>query len=398
MAIIKSVLDTDLYGLHQGDFFFHKHPDAVGEYAYLCRDATDLRHLRKPFMEQMEELSTLKITEAELEYLRANTFCSEAYLAHLASKPVFDHKVLQLGNEGNFSLRYRGEMHTKILWEPTLMAILSQLYFEDKHKDKWEEIHAKGKLWAEGQAAMLNNDAPEGFTFTEGGLRRRFSLEHQENVLTTLWQQAKPFVAGTSNVYLGMKHGIPIQGTIAHQLIMFYQTIVGLQDCNKQALRDWSDHHKDRLNVGLSDTLGNKKWDLDFRGGHMERYKTERWDSGDAYEWADGRLAALAREGCSTKGRYFNFSNDLNPERAFALYNHYHEKIGVKTLMGTYWTNTMEIPSHKAIPQVIKLMWATPDKDESPLRPTIKTGADVGKMQCECPKLKEFALQYLGAL
>ncbi len=401
MGIIKSILDTDLYGLHQGDFLFNKYPHAIGEYAYLCRDGSELRHLRKPFMEQAEELSTLKLTAPERKYLESDTLCSAGYLDHLQSAPVFDYKALDVGSYGNpFSLRYKGDISTKILWEPTLMAIISQLNFEDKYGDRMDEIHEIGLKWAAEQSAYLNANAPEGWSFTEGGTRRRLSATHQRNVLSTLWADAKPYVNGTSNVLLGMELGMPIYGSIAHQLIMFYQTIVGLENCNRQALVDYNKHFGGKLNMGLSDTLGNKKWDIDFTADMMSFCYKERWDSGDAYEWADMRLAALRRELTATTGRTLNFSNDLDFVKAFAIHNRYKGVIDTSYMLGTYITNTLPIPGHKAVSQVIKLMWASADQYKYPLAPTIKTGADVdaSKLQCECPRLREFTTAYLANL
>jgi nicotinate phosphoribosyltransferase len=281
------------------------------------------------------------------------------------------------------------------------MAIISQLNFEDKYgEEKWEEIHALGEKWAKEQAAYLNANAPAGWSFTEGGTRRRLSARHQRNTLSTLWNEAKPFVNGTSNVYLGMEMGMPIYGSIAHQLIMFYQTIVGIEQCNRYAIKDYHEHFQGRLNTGLSDTLGDKKWDMDFTKDLMAIVPKERWDSGNAYNWADARLAALNREGIPTEGRTLNFSNDLNFEKAFDLFNKYQEKINTSYMLGTYITNTLPVHGHRAVSQVIKLMWATQDEDRFPLTPTIKTGADVdaSKLQCECPRLKDFTLSYLGRL
>jgi nicotinic acid phosphoribosyltransferase len=139
---------------------------------------------------------------------------------------------------------------------------------------------------------------------------------------------------------------------------------------------------------------------MDFTKDLMAIVPKERWDSGNAYNWADARLAALNREGIPTEGRTLNFSNDLNFEKAFDLFNKYQEKINTSYMLGTYITNTLPVHGHRAVSQVIKLMWATQDEDRFPLTPTIKTGADVdaSKLQCECPRLKDFTLSYLGRL
>ena len=52
------------------------------------------------------------------------------------------------------------------------------------------------------------------------------------------------------------------------------------------------------------------------------------------------------------------------------------DKIKTGMGMGTFWSNTFDIPGHKPVPQVCKMTWANG-------HPTCKLSADASKAQCE---------------
>lgn len=395
MPIITSWLDNDLYNFHQGDFFFHRHEEAVGVYAYKCRSkGANVAALKDRLLEELEHMYRLRLNPAEAAGLLEVSLCSKGYVDEISSGPVLERDDVTVGIEtsGELTVRYRGPIHKRILVETPLLALMSQLYFEaTMSASERRRAHEAGKAWIEEQANYLLAYAPDGFKFTEGGTRRRFSKEHQEVVLATLKSKCPQFLAATSNVYYGLKLGIKVVGTMAHQLQMYYQTVVPLEDSIIKPLEDWDHHFKGRLGTALTDTLGDRKWDFDFTRYLMAMYPVERHDSGCPFRWGERRLRALAREEVPVEGRALLFSDSLDLDKAMDLWRHFSGRIGVSIMIGTYLVNTIPVPGHKPLSQVIKLMWAAPSLGVR-LRPVVKLSADVEKSQSECESLTAHAV------
>lgn len=395
MPIITSWLDNDLYNFHQGDFFFHRHQEALGVYAYKCRSkGANVAALKDRLLEELGHMYSLRLSQKEADQLLDVSYCSKEYLDELVNSPILESSDITVRTEsdGVLTVRYSGPLHKRILVETPLLALMSQLYFEaTMSAEERQRAHKVGKSWISEQADYLLACAPQGFNFTEGGTRRRFSREHQETVLSTLKEKSPQFLAATSNVLLGIKLGIKVVGTMAHQLQMYYQTIVPLEDSIVRPLEDWDHHFKGKLGTALTDTLGDRKWDYDFDARLMEMFPVERHDSGCPFKWGEKRLRALAREGVPAAGRTLLFSDSLDLDKAMALWNHFSGRIGVAIMIGTYLVNTIPVPGHKPLSQVIKLMWAACDPC-CPVRPVVKLSADKDKSQSECDSLTSHAI------
>lgn len=391
--IITSWTDNDAYNLHQASFMCRRHRRAWGVYAYKCRSAgVNLIPLLKKIKEQIRALCNLRITPEEAGLLAEHTRCHPKFIKAITGVRILEMKHIKVEARGGvLSIRYEGPIWKRILVETPLLALISELYFAEKMgPEEYALAHIKGAQWIEETAKELAG-APEGFALTEGGTRRRFSKRHYETVLQTLKQYAPKQLAGTSNVYYGIAYGIPIVGTMAHQLQMYYQATTPLQDSITKCLLDWDKEFGGTLGTALSDTLGDRKWNQVFTKELMAKYHTERHDSGCPFAWGERRLAAIAREGLSTQGRSLLFSDSLDIGKAISLYQTFSGRIGVKIMIGTYLTNTIPIEGHKALSQVIKLMWAAPDR-RTQLRPLAKLSADMEKSQCECSEFEAYAI------
>lgn len=404
MSIITSWLDNDYYNILQAIFFYNRHHDAVGIYAYKCRSkGVNLVVLRDAIKAELESMCRLQFNYDETDYLRMIMPNADGFADAIVHRPILEMQDVLLEIRGDeLVIRYRGPIYKRILVETPLLATISQLYYEATlTPEQLVAAHESGAHWMKSQMEFLAKNAPAGFKFTESGTRRRFSKAHHEKVLQIMLEYGPQFLGATSNVLLGRKYGIKAVGTMAHQLQMYYQAICPLEDSITRALADWREFTN--AGVALTDTLGDLMWDKVFRGWLMHEYHTERHDSNDPYIWGERRLEALAREGVDTEGRSLLFSDSLDFVRAIALWNHFIDRIGVGIMIGTFIVNTipMEGPvlekllkdtgkAIKPVSQVIKLMWAAP-RAEVPMRPVVKLSADMDKSQCECPSLEAHA-------
>lgn len=394
--IITSMLDDDLYNMHVGNFFFHRYPGHDVNYTFTCRDhGVKFTNTHPEFVNQLNHLCDLRLTVDEAHYMSKKSLCSDQYLDMLTKTPILtpDSFKCDINGTGGLNFRYGGNPETRILVEVKALALNSQLYFEDKYKDRYQEVIDSTDEWVDEQIDWLVKNAHPMFDNVEGGGRRRFSKERHEQILTRLWNNLPKddngnpkFLKGTSNCYFGMKHNIPIFGSQSHQLYMFMQAMTHPAHSMTKAIDEWLDFYKGEISLMLTDTLGDRKWDRDFTPERMERSKGQRHDSGSAGVWASYRLDAYRRNNIDATKKILMFSDSLNLVKANDLTTKYSDAAIIKTLIGTFWTNTLgkKFPDHKAVSQVAKMTWVDG-------LPTCKLSADDAKAQCEDANYLVFA-------
>lgn len=390
-GIIKSWLDNDCYNANQAFFFWIKWKNAVGRYAYKCRSkGVDLSILLEALKRELQHMHDLEFTKEDAKKLCRNTRVTMAFAMSLVGKRILDiHQVKVLINKkGDLVLNYEGPIWLRILVETPLLATISELYFRHTmSEEKYAEAHQAGLQWITETAQKMAS-FPEGFGVTEGGTRRRFSVAHYENVLKALKEHSGGKLKATSNIYYGDLYGIPVVGTMAHQLQMFYQAVTTVQDSVAASLRDWVEVFEDQreaMGTALTDTLGDRYWSWVFKKENLPSFfHTERHDSGCPFAWGYLRLKQYKQMGVQTVGRSLLFSDSLNLDKALALYNEFSGLINVKIMIGTFLVNTIPVDGHEALSQVIKLVWANAEGDYENMQPLVKLSADMAKSQGEC--------------
>lgn len=214
------------------------------------------------------------------------------------------------------------------------------------------ELHAQ--VQKVKQAAAANPDKP--FRLVEGGTRRRFSLQHHQRVMQLLKDEIPDQLFGTSNIHFAFAMGLRPVGTQAHEFGMLFQQHGGtLNTFVSRALQAWVEEYRGDLGYALPDVLTTEAFLRSFDLYFAKLFDGIRWDSGDPHAWTDLVVNHLRKLGVDPATKFAVYSDSLTFDSALDLWRRY-EGNPWKTsyLIGTFLTNN--IPGHKALSQVIKLV------------------------------------------
>ncbi|KKK56825.1 hypothetical protein LCGC14_3060640, partial [marine sediment metagenome] len=263
-------------------------------------------------------------------------------------------------------LTVHGPWFLTIYWEVPLLAMISEIYFEDK----WCEKLEKDGLKRLDDKIKINNSVP--FKFADFGTRRRFSGRWQRQVVGQLKNHCANFV-GTSNVMFAKEFGLTPIGTMAHELFMVGEAIYPLRDFQKNILKVWLDEYEGQLNTALTDTIGIVVFLKDFNLHLSNAYSKLRHDSGDPFTFANKILQHYKKIGIDPTTKGIVFSDGLNFDLASKLHKAYNDKINVSMGIGTNLTHDFDgiIP----LQIVIKIV-------ECNGRPVAKISDSPGKGMC----------------
>jgi nicotinate phosphoribosyltransferase len=264
--IIKSLLDTDLYKFTMMQVVLHQFPAAQVEYRYKCRNTgMDLRPYLDEIRAEIHDLCQLRFSEAELAYLGSLRFIKSDFidflgLFHLPEKCI---TVSEGEGDGEIAISVKGSWLHTILFEIPVLAIVNEVYFRKTcQAPNWEE----GRLRLQNKMKLVleANDLSE-FRVAEYGTRRRFSQIWHEEVVTTMKAQMGEHFAGTSNVWLAMRHGVLPLGTMAHEYLQACQALgPRLRDSQVYAFEVWAKEYRGDLGIALSDVYGMSAFLRDF--------------------------------------------------------------------------------------------------------------------------------------
>jgi nicotinate phosphoribosyltransferase len=387
----KSHLDNDVYKFHMGAFFWHLYRDLPVEYAYKCRDPQiNLQCIYNELIECLSEIHLISLQKDEQKWLFENTKVTQDYLVNFLRGFRFNSEqvdIKKIITNPGLDIRIKGPLQEASLWEMPLMSIISELYFRKKYKRNYDEIINSAKkdlIFKINKLLSDLNNSSLMFLFSEFGTRRRLSFDLHDFAVKTIQEMIPQCLVGTSNMYLAKKYNIKAVGTQAHEAFMLYQALVHPEDSQKRFLKDWIEFYRGWLGICLTDTLGPKKWDIDFTKDLMMDYTGQRHDSGDPYHWGNERISAYELKGIDPKEKTLLFSDNLNFDKALALSKTFSNKINISHGIGTFITNNIpSLPEHKALNQVIKIVRVNG-------RPVAKLSDDPMKSQCEDPIFLEY--------
>ena len=344
IPVVRSLLETDLYKFTMWQALLHSHPDAIGEYEFLCRNqpAYPLAELKEEVERELDHLCSLMFQDHEVAYLRGLRFIKSDF-ADFLTLFRFQRKFIQVEADGpHLRIRATGPLVHVMGFEIFVLYIVNELYFR---RFDQEAAIAEARLRLQQKIDELRAFEREPkratpFEFFDFGVRRRFSGEWHEEVVATMARELPQFFKGTSNVYLAHKYNLVPIGTMAHEYLQAYQAFgVRLRDFQKAALEDWVQEYRGDLGTALTDVVGMDAFLRDFDLYFAKLFDGLRHDSGDPVEWGEKALAHYARLRIDARTKRLVFSDALTVSKALALYRHFADRTMLGFGIGTKLTN-----------------------------------------------------------
>ncbi|HEI8865542.1 TPA: nicotinate phosphoribosyltransferase [Serratia odorifera] len=373
--ILTSLLDTDAYKLHMQQAVFHRYPAITVAAEFRCRGDELLGEYADEIRAQVALMSQLALTDAEYQYLSGLPFFRQDYLNWLRNFRYDPQQVSIDDRDGHLQIRIAGPWREVIMWEVPLLAVISEVVHRHRSPQVTPDeavVQLRAKL---AQFKQLAGDLDiSRFKLMDFGTRRRFSQEVQQAIVSTLKQEF-PYLVGTSNYDLAHRLDLTPVGTQAHEWFQAHQQISPvLANSQRAALQAWLDEYPDQLGVALTDCITMDAFLRDFGPQFAERYQGLRHDSGDPFEWGEKAIAHYQKLGIDPMRKTLVFSDNLDLNKALALYRHFYQRINLVFGIGTRLT--CDIPDVKPLNIVIKLV-------ECKGKPVAKLSDSPGKTICQ---------------
>ncbi|CAI0704247.1 nicotinate phosphoribosyltransferase [Serratia entomophila] len=373
--ILTSLLDTDAYKLHMQQAVFHRYPAISVAAEFRCRGDELLGEYADEIRAQVALMSQLALTDAEFNYLSGLPFFRQDYLNWLREFRYDPQQVNIDNRDGRLQIRIAGPWREVIMWEVPLLAVISEVV----HRRRSPEVtpaqavaHLRSKL-AQFKALAGDLDISR-FKLMDFGTRRRFSQDVQQAIVSTLKAEF-PYLVGTSNYDLAHQLDLAPVGTQAHEWFQAHQQISPvLANSQRAALQAWLDEYPNQLGIALTDCITMDAFLRDFSPQFAQRYQGLRHDSGDPFEWGEKAIAHYQKLGIDPMSKTLVFSDNLDLDKALALYRHFYQRINLVFGIGTRLT--CDIPGVKPLNIVIKLV-------ECKGKPVAKLSDSPGKTICQ---------------
>src|SRR5579871_5627217 len=264
--IIQSLLDTDLYKFTMMQVVLHHFPGAQVEYEFRCRtEGVDLQPYLEEIRTEVDELCALRFREDELAYLRAWRFMKSDFVDFLGLFQ-FNRKYVHAAagaKPGEIEITIRGPWLHTIMYEIPILAIISEVYFR---RTQPKPDLAEGRRRLQAKIDLVRKAEPQlEFKISDFGTRRRFSLAWHDEIIATLKREVPGSFAGTSNVWLAMRHDTTPLGTMAHEYMQACQALgPRLRDSQSFAFDMWAKEYRGDLGIAIADTYGLQAFLRDF--------------------------------------------------------------------------------------------------------------------------------------
>jgi nicotinate phosphoribosyltransferase len=318
-----------------------------------------LQEILREALDRFEDRHVLM--SEELPFIRHVRYMKPVFVDNLRDLRLHPKDYVQIKEKnGELHIVIEGGIQT-ILFEQLVLAIISELWSQLTFPDGADLRAASRRAIAQldvelGKIKRAAAANPEKMIrLTEAGTRRRFSLDHQREVLLRMRDAIPNQLFGTSNVRFARDMNLRLVGTQAHLFGMLFQQHGGtLATSPRRAMQAWVNEYRGDLGYMLPDVLTTKAWlqhvDLYF----AKLFDGFRQDSGDPHVWTQLIVDHLNALGIDPASKFAVYSDTLTIDTMLALWERY-EGNPWKTsyLIGTFLTNN--IPGHKALSQVIKL-------------------------------------------
>ncbi|MGK3123498.1 nicotinate phosphoribosyltransferase [Candidatus Pantoea formicae] len=373
--ILTTLLDTDAYKLHMQQAVYHRYYDVPVTAEFRCRGDELLGQYADEIRAQIDMLPSLALSDDEYNYLSGLPFFETDYLNWLRQFRFNPSQVHVRNDNGRLTIQISGPWREVILWEVPLLALISELVHRHRTPQMGVEqavAHLQHKLVDFRQ--QVGDLDMSRFQLMDFGTRRRYSKGVQEAIVSTLKAEF-PWLVGTSNYDLARRLQLNPVGTQAHEWFQAHQQISPvLANSQRAALQSWLDEYDDQLGIALTDCITMDAFLRDFGPGFANRYQGLRHDSGDPVEWGEKAIAHYQRLDIDPRSKTLVFSDNLNLDKALALYRHFGQRANVVFGIGTRLT--CDIPGVTPLNIVIKLVSCNG-------KPVAKLSDSPGKTICQ---------------
>lgn len=346
--IITSPLENDMYKFSMGQCIHNRFPEDTVEWRLRFRNWKELGPVTGDMVSeirrQIDAYCELRFSEEELDYLRSIPWIKPAYVDFLRLwRPRRDEILVNEDgvDESGLRITTRGSWLNTSMYEVPVLAIVSEVYLAMRDPGGYEKLKAQTLLDMSKVAEAAWRE-PVG-TFSEFGMRRRFSKDVQDQMVAmlALGRKTNGFV-GTSNVFLARKHGVRPVGTMAHEFIMCVgqgHHELNPTYSNRFMMEAWEAEYGIKNGIALTDTLGTDLFLRDFDERHATLFSGVRHDSGDPYEWGEKMLGHYAKLGIDARTKTLLFSDSLDFDAARRLRKAFEGRAKVAFGIGTYLAN-----------------------------------------------------------
>ena len=390
MAIIQSVLDTDLYKFTTSYAYSKLYPRAYGQFRFIDRGKTTYpQGFAEELKKEIQEMSKLALTKDEASFLyRELPYLPPTYIDFVRGFRFDPEEVkVEQDAEGHLSIIAEGLLYRVTLWETPILALVSELYYKMLGAQPDMEYTERTII---SKARKL---AEHGITFSMFGMRRRFSAAIEDRVTELLKEHAAGYLFGTSNVYYAYKHGLRVSGTHPHEWIQFHGAMFGYKMANYMAMEDWINVYDGDLGTVLTDTYTTDVFMRNFSKKHAMLFTSLRHDSGDPLQFTEKVIARYRELRVDPTIKYIIFSDGLDPERAIEIANYCKGRIGASFGIGTNFSN--DVGNGVRPMNIVMKLWKCKMTEKERWNPCVKLSDVDGKHTGE-PDEIELAQRTLG--
>jgi len=374
-------LDNDFYALTMAQLIWKHYPHQVVTYELINRDDTPLSDYLTAgeVRELLQPIQATKISPAELDYLRAQGLFESDFLDQLATMQMPPVQVCETAD--GWTVKAQGIWWQAIWWETPALAAITSAYQHRRLAESGislDQAHQYGLAKLDAKIELLKQHP--NIRFAEFGARRRFSRDWQQLVVERLQGQLPHQLAGTSNMMLAQQFGLPMIGTMAHQLFMGTAALAlsqghqhALGYSQQQVLEQWEDMYGSvndgKLLVFLTDTYSTRLSLRYFQLEMAERWVGMRQDSGDPIAYGERLLGWYFQRGIDPMQHFMLCSDSLTVPKMIEIANHFQGRLPVRFGIGTNLVNDL-------IHDAPHLVWKIVDIDSQPV---VKLSDDPGK-------------------
>jgi len=336
-SIIKSLLDDDLYKFSMQLAVLNKFPNVKVKYTFIDRNnLTYPDNFHYKIQAGINNMKWLTLYDQEEKFLQSIKYFPQSYIDFLKGYNFNPNEIkVSMDEENHLKIEIEGYWYHVILWEAPLLALISELYYE--------ETCQTPKINIERDLLKLNEMMNHNAYFSDFGTRRRFSYNVQDTLVNVFKQNGNHCFVGTSNVHLAHKYGLKAIGTMAHEWIMAHAALYGYKMANYLALENWADVYRGDLGIALSDTFTTDVFLRTFDMKLAKLFDGVRQDSGNPYEFTDKIVAHYKKLGIDPMSKTIVFSDSLDIFKAWNIKEYCAGKIKSSFGIGTHLTNDVGV-------------------------------------------------------